>query len=136
MNNTQHFVSDITQKAILEHQGKVLITNGDGKWWELPGGRLHVNEKPIDGLKREMQEELMIKVEPLSILGVDTFTSPLGDNHFGVFYICAPLADIDQIKIGDGEVMEMRWITESEVDDLNAWPQYKEILHKFFRLRA
>ncbi|MFA5270273.1 MAG: NUDIX hydrolase [Patescibacteria group bacterium] len=136
MSKADHFVADITQKAILEYQGKVLVTSGDGEWWELPGGRLHWNEKPIDGLKREMQEELTITVEPLSILGVATFISSSGNSHFGVFYLCAPVTDINQIKINDGEVVDMRWIVESEVDDLNAWPQYKEVLHKFFRSRA
>jgi len=47
-------------KAILSHDGNVLLvqhTYGP-KRWELPGGGLHRREAPLDGIRREIREEL------------------------------------------------------------------------------
>ena len=119
----------------MEYQGKVLITTGNGEPWELPGGRIHYQEQPIDGLKREVMEELGIQIEPLTVYGVDVFTSKSGNHHFMVFYLCQPLTDAKEIKFVDGEVTDMRWVDETELEDIDMRPQYKDILRRFFQSR-
>lgn len=58
-DTTQHFVGNVGQKAIIEKDGKILVCRGAGDTlWEFPGGRLHIDETPYDGLRREVQEEL------------------------------------------------------------------------------
>ena len=53
--------------AILDNAGRVLIAQRPpGKHmaggWEFPGGKLLLDEPPLDGLKRELREELGIEV--------------------------------------------------------------------------
>jgi 8-oxo-dGTP diphosphatase len=53
--------------ALFDSQGRVLIAQRPpGKHmaggWEFPGGKLEQNEQPLDCLKRELQEELGIRV--------------------------------------------------------------------------
>jgi len=134
MSEEQHFIADIVQKAILQYQDKVLIVMCDGGFWELSGGRLNIGEDPREGLKREIKEELTIDVEPLEVLDVMSFISPSTNKHFLVIYLCQPLVSIDEVKSGDGEVIDMRWITEAELDSIpNIRPQYKNALQKFFK---
>jgi len=53
-DESEHLVADIPQKAIIEHEGKVLMVMNSERHWQLPGGRLHTGEEPIEGLKREI----------------------------------------------------------------------------------
>ncbi|MBL8270033.1 8-oxo-dGTP diphosphatase MutT [Steroidobacter sp.] len=52
--------------ALFDEQGRVLIAQRPpGKHmaggWEFPGGKVEPNELPIDGLKRELREELGVE---------------------------------------------------------------------------
>src|SRR5947207_1396266 len=66
----QHFVGKIAQKALIEKEGKILLvqypqseSNSASGKWDLPGGRLNINENPIESLKREVREELGVEIE-------------------------------------------------------------------------
>lgn len=53
--------------ALFDGQGRVLIAQRPpGKHmaggWEFPGGKLELDEQPLVGLKRELQEELGVRV--------------------------------------------------------------------------
>ena len=53
--------------ALLDEQGRVLIAQRPpGKHlaggWEFPGGKLDAHEAPLDGLRRELREELNIEL--------------------------------------------------------------------------
>ena len=59
-------------KAILTHEGRVLLvvhTYGP-KRWELPGGGLHRNETPLDGIRREIREELSVELADPALVAV------------------------------------------------------------------
>ena len=45
-----------------ETRTKFLTTLEEGGWWELPGGGLDWGENPIDGLRREIKEEMGLDV--------------------------------------------------------------------------
>ena len=58
---------EIVAGALIDAQGRVLIAQRPaGKElagrWEFPGGKLHANEAPRDGLVRELAEELGVVV--------------------------------------------------------------------------
>jgi ADP-ribose pyrophosphatase YjhB (NUDIX family) len=40
------------------------------RYWTTPGGRLELNETPLDGLIREVREEIGAEVEVLGLVGV------------------------------------------------------------------
>jgi len=50
--------------------------------WFLPGGGLDHGEDPVDGLRRELQEETGLEIEVGDLLGIlsDVFTLPDGDS--------------------------------------------------------
>jgi 8-oxo-dGTP diphosphatase len=60
-------VLDVVAGALFDAEGRVLIAQRPaGKAlagrWEFPGGKLHEGEAPLDGLVRELREELGVQV--------------------------------------------------------------------------
>ncbi len=67
-------IIEVVAAIIRNEQGEILVAKRDsnqphpGKW-EFPGGKLEKNEDQIDGLKREIFEELKINIEISSFCG-------------------------------------------------------------------
>ena len=67
--------------AIIEHEGKVLVTKRSSNMtlpnkWEFPGGKIEENEPPEDCVVREIMEELSIVVHPVKKLTEVTHSYP------------------------------------------------------------
>ena len=67
--------------AVIERRGRYLISQRHpgghlGHYWEFPGGKRRVGETWIACLRRELMEELGIKVRPLSCLEPVRFRYP------------------------------------------------------------
>ncbi|GHA56547.1 hypothetical protein GCM10010372_65670 [Streptomyces tauricus] len=62
--------------AVCVRDGRILLARlvekGGGKRWTLPGGGMDHGEDPYDTVVREAEEETGYRVEPLSLLGVDS----------------------------------------------------------------
>ena len=57
--------------VVPDDQGRVLvIRRRDNGAWQLPGGVLELHETIEDGLRREVEEETGVKVEPVRLTGV------------------------------------------------------------------
>jgi ADP-ribose pyrophosphatase YjhB (NUDIX family) len=57
-------------KAILTHDGELLLvqhTYGPRRW-ELPGGGLRRGESPLEGIRRELREELAVEIRDLRLI--------------------------------------------------------------------
>ncbi|MBI3442991.1 MAG: NUDIX hydrolase [Candidatus Sungbacteria bacterium] len=128
----KHFIGDIPQKAIIIHEGRVLIVQDDKGMWQLPGGRLHEGETPIEGLQREIREELSVEVKVVSIFDTFVFVSVSGARHFLVIYSCELLGDIKDIQKQEDEIKGLRWIYADEIESFTMWTEYKEVIRKYF----
>jgi 8-oxo-dGTP diphosphatase len=128
----EHLICDISQKALLFHEGRVLMTRDHGTvWWEFPGGRLNVGEMPLDGLKREMREEVGLEVEPRGVFATTLRMPPDSITHYVVVYLC--VFDATQtIRLQEDEVAEARWITEDDLLTMPIHVEYIEVLKRFF----
>ncbi|OGZ49213.1 MAG: hypothetical protein A3C84_01825 [Candidatus Ryanbacteria bacterium RIFCSPHIGHO2_02_FULL_48_12] len=133
-----NLIADIAQKALIVDRGQVLIVKDSDRKWQLPGGRLHKDEDPERGLKREIAEELGVDIEVFGVFDVGVFTTASsGQDHFLVVYLCRLLGDQEDIVPDPKEVAEMRWVaTSAEIMDLQEgammWKTYKDILRKYF----
>jgi ADP-ribose pyrophosphatase YjhB (NUDIX family) len=116
----KHFLGKVSLRAIIEKDGKVLLDRdvNDADVWEIPGGRLNEGEGLEDGLKREIFEELGVRIELGPIVYSEQFhqTSD-GSLHLLLAYH-ATLADPDaNFVLNPSEVAEMRWITKAQIND-------------------
>ena len=117
-NKTEHFVGNVTQKAIIEHEGKMLVCRGIGdKVWEFPGGRLHAGEAPVDGIAREIREELGIEIKNIKPFRVEpSFHYKSNMHQVFIAYTCT--CDSVDIKVDAKEVEEMKWLDKEELESL------------------
>lgn len=128
-----HLFADISLKALIEKEGRVLFVLGaDDDHWQLPGGRVNEGETLEEAFKREIMEELGLLVEPKSIFDAFLFKSPSGKNHAVIIYRCEVLNDLENMKLDDGEIKEIKWVGEEDLTSLKMRGEYRKSLRKFF----
>jgi 8-oxo-dGTP pyrophosphatase MutT (NUDIX family) len=103
-------------KCVLRHDGSVLLvrhTYGPHTW-ELPGGAVKRNEEPEAAARREIEEELGIRIERFTALGPVS-----GRMHRRRDTIHAFRAEIDtaRLTLDPVEIAEAQWFG---LDDLPA----------------
>ncbi|MGH7141448.1 MAG: NUDIX domain-containing protein [Minisyncoccia bacterium] len=119
----KHFVGTVAQKAFIEKDGKLLLvqypTNDPfvAGTWDLPGGRLHQGESVIEGLTREVREEIGAEVEVEKILKTAVNVGPSFSAYVVIYK--AALRDRDQELIPEaGEIGGIEWRDKSEIANL------------------
>jgi 8-oxo-dGTP pyrophosphatase MutT (NUDIX family) len=118
-------------RCVLRHEGKFLLADhGSGrrsksKKWGLAGGRIEPAEQPLAGLKRELNEELRLRVATAVELG-DWWHREENYRVFG--------ADLSRSVrwFDERELRAIAWLTFSEVASLAVAGR----LHKGFELDA
>jgi ADP-ribose pyrophosphatase YjhB (NUDIX family) len=114
-------------EALLERDGRVLLARRAFEprrgYWDLPGGFLEEGEEPLDGLRREVREELGIDVEPVALIG--THVEPY-DEHY--------VLGLTWLVHGDGEpvaaddVSELAWVGPDELPAEMAFAHQEALL--------
>lgn len=129
-----HIIVDIPQKALIIHNGKILIAyDAVEKNWELPGGRIELGEENdlAGALRREIREELGVDVKVGEIFDAFVFTRK--NSHCVLIYRCSLVGEPSKIKVDGTEVGEVRWISSmDEVRALEMEDGYKMVIAKFF----
>ena len=101
--------------GVVIHNNKILITQrGDGKnygKWEFPGGKVNKGEHPFDSIKRELFEELKLKVEPIDEI--------LRYEHlkFNLIFVECEVFNPENIQLS--EHLDYIWIEKKELSKFN-----------------
>ncbi len=131
----EHFVGKIAQKAIIEHEGKILITRDsrDDVTWELPGGRLNVGEEPALGLARELKEELGIDFLIKEILYAQQFIHTISKtNTVVLIYRAEMTSGPNSFQVDPIEIAEIVWIDATTMTEYRLFPEYERALSAYF----
>ncbi len=121
----------VAVSCILWDDGKVLVAKRLPRKdlpidiWEFPSGRLEENEEPLEGLKREMREELGIEVQPLFIVDAYKILRK-GIPTIILCYLCSS----DQKEVKLTEHSESRWVDLPEALDLFEFDDQKNVVKK------
>ncbi len=133
-----HVVGDFGQKALIIKDGKVLMCRGvGGTTWDLPGGRLHVNEDPKEGLMRELQEELGVETdigEPFYV--TVWYGAKSGLPRIFVVYLVTVLNQSAEFTIADDELDAIAWIGKDDIETAGVAEDWKPVLYKFFAAQS
>jgi ADP-ribose pyrophosphatase YjhB (NUDIX family) len=104
----------------VDEQGRLLLSRRaidpcKGKW-DFPGGFLDEAEHPLDCIRRELQEEAGVEVEPLDFLGVwvDRYGGDGSAQTTLNLYWTARIVDGSPEPADD--VAELRWFAPGDID--------------------
>lgn len=120
--------------VIINKKGQVLLhKRSDGNNWTLPGGKMKLGESISDCCKREIEEELHIKVEIKKVVGI--YTTPKYTLDFGKGYIFQPFvvaflcsSATNKFAINE-ESVDAKWFSLEEISKLKLVPNTKRIIH-------
>jgi ADP-ribose pyrophosphatase YjhB (NUDIX family) len=124
---------------ILDDSGRVLLSRragdpGEGMW-DIPGGFIEEGEDPLETLRREMDEETSLEIEPTEFLG--GFADRYGDGgiHTVNLYWAARILSGEPSPADD--VADLRWFGPDELpaEDEFAFSNSVEVL-RLWRERA
>lgn len=118
--------------AIIVREGRVLATQrgyGEFKdWWEFPGGKLESGETSLVACRREIAEELGVRIGGERFFMNVEWDYPAFRLNMDC-YLC-------HIEAGSVEIREhedMRWLGEEDIDDVNWLPADAAIIEKIKR---
>ncbi len=122
----EHFIGKITQKIILEYDGKVLVCRGVGDLvWEFPGGRINTEGSPFENLRREILEEFSIDIGSAKPFHVArSFNLKSGKQQILIAYHALLLKGAFTMKLD--ELDEAKWISKEELKNLPLFDDCRE----------
>ena len=125
---------------IINNKNKILLTQRKiekkyGGMWEPTSGLVISGENSMQGIKRELKEEIGVEIEDKDLKLLKTV---IGERTIRDIYIINKNIDIGDIKFNDGEVINAKYVTIEElkkmIDDGEAfewlrwfWDDYKKI---------
>lgn len=116
----EHQLFKITQNIIIKNQDdKVLILKHNTGKWLLPGGKINKGENSIDGLKRELREEIgtdQFEIEKI----VDMNTWEENNQGYCIITFLGSAPQLDKIILSE-EHIDFAWIDIKEIDKYQFW---------------
>lgn len=119
--------------GVIKKKGKFLLTKRQSpkkEWnkWQFPGGGLEFGERLIEGLKREVREEVGIDIKIKQFLPVIEIVRQK-DSFHGIFFVflCQMVNEKDRIKINH-EASDYAWLSKEEILKLDTLLGTKEII--------
>jgi len=114
---------ELNGSVIFNQQGQVLLLKHRfraGSGWGLPGGFIKRSEQPLDALRRELEEEIALKIENPQVFWARSFARP---RQVEILFICETQA------VPNPQSMEVESAVWFSADDLpTGLPQDQKLL--------
>ncbi|MEK4085407.1 ADP-ribose pyrophosphatase YjhB, NUDIX family [Paenisporosarcina quisquiliarum] len=121
--------------GLIVKDNKLLIMQDKGQpYFYVPGGRIKMNEKSVDAVKREIQEELGVEVNVDRMLWINEnfFKEETSEEQFHevCFFYLVELKENEDLKGNEfvvdeeGKIHTYYWKTLDEIKYINLYPQF------------
>jgi len=104
----------------------------DAGLWTIPGGKIEKNEPIIDGLKRELKEEVNLDILDFQWLGEDVFESN-GFWFHAQHFLCHPKND--EVKL-EKKFTAFHWLSKDEIENFIFPKNIKKRITEIFKKYA
>src|SRR4030095_9454995 len=97
--------------VVTDSRGRVLLLKHrfrPGSGWGLPGGFIERGEQPVDGLRRELREEIGLEIEQLKLFAVRAFKKP---KQVEILFLAQAIGNPDDLSF---EIQEAAWFLPGE----------------------
>jgi ADP-ribose pyrophosphatase YjhB (NUDIX family) len=135
-----HFEGKIAQKAIIVKDKKVLLIRDPRMQeviWEIPGGRMNIDEEPRAAVAREIMEELGVVVTVREVVYMEQFfQSNEGKRAFVIVYEAFLVDENADFVLSADEVSEIAWVSKEEIGNYPLFPDYARALNCYFEKYA
>ena len=121
----------VSVKGIVVRDAAVVLVRNRRDEWELPGGKLELNESPERCVAREIEEELGLDVEPKDVVDAWVYTIVPGTHVLILTYGCTERVTRDAVL--SGEHTRLEWIALDDVSGLRMPSGYKSSIARWAR---
>lgn len=110
------------------------------KKWDLPKGKFEKDEKPVDGAKREVEEECNIKVEVGEKI-CSTWHTYIRDKQRIMkktnWYVMYCIDDSAMAPQEEEDIEEVRWMRprEAKVATYNSYASIRHVFREYFKMK-
>jgi 8-oxo-dGTP pyrophosphatase MutT (NUDIX family) len=123
----------ISIKGVVVRHGKALLLRNEREEWELPGGRIEIDETPEECVVREIYEETQWKVAAGPVLDAWMYYIDAAERHvFIVTYGCFPADNPEPVL--SHEHKEIGLFAEDEVPTLVMPDGYKRSVATWYAM--
>ena len=112
-------IISIEARAIVMHEGRVLIGRWNDEPWETPGSEIGVCEHILEATIREVFEHTGVSVEPKNVIFVSEVIEPEKEIHRILIYLYAEYVE-GEITIREEEPLwtEAKWVDVRELGNI------------------
>ncbi len=125
--------------AVIVRDGQVLIVRRGNEpnrgRWSIPGGVVELGETLAQAVAREVREECQLEVEPRDLLTTVEMIDRDEQGRVRYHYVLMDLAarHISGEAVAGTDALEVRWVTEAELDNLDIVPRLVPVLRQALR---
>lgn len=101
----------------------------DANLWTIPGGKIYPQENIINGLKREIKEEVNLEVTNYQWIGEDIFENNSYIYH-AQHFLCQ--SKNNNVKL-EKKLVDFHWLSENEIENFQFPKNIKKRLKEVFK---